>query len=348
MVAFKGYLYEPPNESFVFLGGFYMHLVLLLLAFLVLPLQSFAKKIPKLNADPHSITVSGISSGAFMAVQLGVAYSSQIKGVAAIAGGIYGCAEGQADKATTICMKNPAELAPETYVNLVHGNFERSLIDDPKNLAQQRVFILSGSEDKIVLPVAGQKLEEFYRHFRTIPRTEYSLKMGHGFPSNKVQNECAANQLPWVNNCDYDGAKAIFETFYGPLKPTSDRKLTGELWSINQTEFAKPDAKMLSYGHLYIPAVCRDKKIQCRIHVALHGCLQSPNIALKAFIEDAGYNDWAEENQIVVLYPAVGVGSGNPKACWDWFGYTGKNYTVKSAPQMTAIMKMVQRLTEQD
>lgn len=336
-----------------------MRFFVLFLGLIILPFQTFAwipgfnlpgakpaEKIPTLNADPDSITVSGISAGAFMAVQLGVAYSSQIKGVAAVAGGIYGCAEGNVDTATNICMKNPANLKPETFEDLANSNFKKSLIDDPANLAQQRVFILHGSEDKTVLPIAGQKLEEFYKGFHVNPRTEYSLKMGHGFPSNKGKNECSVSQFPWVNNCNYDGAKAILETFYGPLKQVSGRQTAGELLTIDQTEFAKADAKMLDYGNLYIPSVCRDKKSRCRIHVALHGCIQGPNIAQKAFIEDAGYNDWADKNNIVVLYPAVNIGLGNPNGCWDWFGYTGENYAVKSAPQMTAIMEMVKRLTE--
>lgn len=54
----------------------------------------------------------------------------------------------------------------------------------------------------------------------------------------------------------------------------------------------------------------------------------------------------AESNNVIVLYPATGISAGNPKGCWDWFGYTGENYAVKSAPQMTAILKMIQRLTE--
>jgi poly(3-hydroxybutyrate) depolymerase len=35
----------------------------------------------------------------------------------------------------------------------------------------------------------------------------------------------------------------------------------------------------------------------------------------------------------------------NPQGCWDWWGYNGADYAVKSAPQMTAIMAMVSRIT---
>jgi hypothetical protein len=34
----------------------------------------------------------------------------------------------------------------------------------------------------------------------------------------------------------------------------------------------------------------------------------------------------------------------NPRGCWDWWGYTGQAYATKDAPQMRAVMAMVERL----
>ena len=42
--------------------------------------------------DPAQVSVSGISSGAFMANPLHIAHFAEIMGVALIAGGLYGCA----------------------------------------------------------------------------------------------------------------------------------------------------------------------------------------------------------------------------------------------------------------
>ena len=46
-----------------------------------------AVQLPKLNIDPAQITVSGLSSGGFMANQLGYAFSSTFKGVGVFAAG---------------------------------------------------------------------------------------------------------------------------------------------------------------------------------------------------------------------------------------------------------------------
>ncbi len=50
-----------------------------------------------------------------------------------------------------------------------------------------------------------------------------------------------------------------------------------------------------------------------------------------------------------MLYPQVNKSADpyNPNGCWDWWGYTGKNYAYKSSSQMKAIMAMVNRLAQQ-
>ena len=315
---------------------------------LPIPIPKMAQELPALGLQKDSVTVSGISSGAFMAIQLGVAYSNQIKGVATVAGGIYGCSEGKVNIAAKICMENPESLDAKKFVDLAKKHYQKSFIDNPANLAQQRVFIIHGTQDNTILPAASFKLEEFYRSFQASLRLEYGLKMGHGFPSSNGKNDCEISRFPWINNCNYEGAKEILQTFYGPLKAPAEKDLSGELITIDQSKFAKAEAKMLRFGNLYIPAECRDKNSQCRLHIALHGCLQGPQLAQNAFIIDADYNTWADNNKIVVLYPAVAMNSANPNGCWDWFGYTGKDYAVKSSPQMTAIMNMVQKLTQKN
>jgi poly(3-hydroxybutyrate) depolymerase len=48
------------------------------------------------NVDPNTLSVSGLSSGGFMSVQLGVAYSNTFNvGFGVFAGGPYDCARNQ-------------------------------------------------------------------------------------------------------------------------------------------------------------------------------------------------------------------------------------------------------------
>src|SRR5678815_1624927 len=82
-----------------------------------------APPLPRLDAD-ETATVSGLSSGAYMAVQMHVAHSARIKGAAALAGGPYYCAQGSLWSAYYNCMKPgtfmplPSLATPVSYTHL--------------------------------------------------------------------------------------------------------------------------------------------------------------------------------------------------------------------------------------
>lgn len=49
-------------------------------------------KLPNLDANLGMVSTSGISSGAYMAVQFHVGFSATVKGAGVVAGGPYHCA----------------------------------------------------------------------------------------------------------------------------------------------------------------------------------------------------------------------------------------------------------------
>src|SRR6185295_11803940 len=77
--------------------------VIAMLAIAATGVARAAAALPRLNVDAAKTTVSGLSSGAFMANQLGYAYSATFKGVGVFAGGPYMCA-GHSNY--TACMYN--------------------------------------------------------------------------------------------------------------------------------------------------------------------------------------------------------------------------------------------------
>ena len=74
--------------------------------------------LPKLNANIKETTVSGESSGAFMAVQMHFAYSEFIKGCGAFAGGPYACALGDLIRGFHPCSDGPLDIDVPTLVNV--------------------------------------------------------------------------------------------------------------------------------------------------------------------------------------------------------------------------------------
>jgi hypothetical protein len=124
----------------------------------------------------------------------------------------------------------------------------------------------------------------------------------------------------------------------------------------NQRDFTRPRSpasfSMAETGYVYVPAACDNGQQKCRVHVVLHGCKQNTATIGDHFYRNAGYNEWADSNAIIVLYPqtvASAFGDGtvpmNPEGCWDWFGFTNGNYAKKSGRQITTIKGMLDKLT---
>lgn len=147
-----------------------------LLAHLLLSLQLNAAttSLPSFKVDENQTSVSGFSSGGFMAVQFGVSYSSIVKGIGVIAGEPYFCAQTDLAKTTTICSctnpfipcrvrnggTNVQQLTEATKRNERDGK-----IDPTSNLLKHRIFMFSGTEDTVVPQPAMNDLETYYKHF---------------------------------------------------------------------------------------------------------------------------------------------------------------------------------------
>ena len=72
------------------------------------------------DSSTGRVTVSGISSGAYAAVQSHIALSSTISGAAAIAGGPYHCAEGNVMQALGGCISG-ADLDVSPLIEATHS-----------------------------------------------------------------------------------------------------------------------------------------------------------------------------------------------------------------------------------
>ena len=53
------------------------------------------------------------------------------------------------------------------------------------------------------------------------------------------------------------------------------------------------------------------------------------------YVENTGYNEVAEANDLVILYPqAVSKPRDNPYGCWDWWGFISQDYATKEGKQI--------------
>lgn len=319
------------------------------------------ERLPALQADAQQVSVSGISSGGYMAVQFHIAYSAMLKGVGVIAGGPFNCARNDIRIALKNCMEPDASDPPPTVASL--ANFTRQLeqtgaIDATANLSRSRVWLFSGRQDTLVKPIVMDTLRRYYLQYVPASNITYvdNVDAGHTFPTERFGNDCDLSAPPFIGKCGIDGAGALLAYIYGQLAApnvSTDETLT----EFDQREFVDGGPYQHSLdnaGFVYIPQVCR--QVSCRVHVAFHGCRQNASAVGDAFTRHAGYNPWAATNRIIVLYPQTinryGLGWRfwefnmvlNPKGCWDWWGYDSARYYQKDGPQMRAVKRMVDRL----
>jgi poly(3-hydroxybutyrate) depolymerase len=318
-----------------------------------------AQPLPGLGASSDDVTVSGVSSGAYMAVQFQVAYSGIVRGAGVVAGGPYYCAQGSLRRALGNCMAPSADHPPPTAgetLNTVRQLAEAGRIDPAANLRDDRVWLQAGGNDTTVLPAVMDALDAFYRAVLPAAAVSYVTvpEAGHAMISvaDPQANACPTSESPFINRCqDVDAAGQLLAHLLGPLQPPAAPP-AGEMIVFDQRPFVRGravDASLADEGYAFVPTACRSGG--CRIHVAFHGCLQNAGEIGRRFVDGAGYNRWAASNRIVVLYPQTvrryGLAWGsfrwlfNPKGCWDWWGYSGADYHTRDGSQMRAVRAMI-------
>lgn len=337
-------------------------LPLALLGSVSLPLgPSAAAELPRLGIKLNETSVSGFSSGAYMAGQLQVAHSKDIVGAGIVAGGPFACAETDAAKlfaywpvviwqnatrAANLCMKVAwGTPDPGKLVGRAKELAAADDIDALEGLADDKVYLFSGEQDATVRREVVIAAKDFYTAAGVGAERIAVVEGegGHAFLTESEGTACGLSEDPFVSDCDYDQVEAILTWIYGPLSPPSPSP-QGAFVVFEQTPFAGGEANGLSTeGVVYVPPACASGG-DCRLHIALHGCKQARESVGDAFIEKSGFANWADTNRLVVLFPQVAGSVLNPNGCWDWWGYTGLDYLGKDAPQIKSIWAMVEQL----
>ncbi len=328
-----------------------------------------AKPLPALGADIAQTTLSGISAGAYMAGQFQFAHARLVTGVVIIAGGPYGCARSlfsgampepgaallNLSKAINGCMLNGMRFFGEPDVRRLAADArERAaggLIDPIDAVLSDRVFLYSGGNDRTVVPAIVRSAADFYRELglgEEQVRLIEQERAGHAIITLNAGNPCDTSRAPFINDCDYDQAGAALAHVLGAVSeraappPKAD---PARLIRFDQAMFSDGlDRRhgLEDYGFAYVPMACEAE--QCRVHVTFHGCGQHAAKVGDEFARTNGLNRWAEALGIVVLYPQVASSGINRQACWDWWGYTGRGYLLRDAPQIVAVRAMLDRL----
>lgn len=301
-----------------------------------------AQELPALQLDTSNITVSGLSSGGYMATQFHLANSDKVSGAAMLASGPYYCAQNDIAVALGQCVDKVNSPLDTTALAAQASAWEKAgKIPPLANLKDDKVWLLHGTADTRVNSAVSDALYQQYQLWVPAEQVTYvnNKPFAHVFPTVDAGKSCLDAAAPYIGKCEYDAAGALLGALLGELNSPDD-VLSGKVVSIDQQEIAGDDASTLAdKGYAYIPASCSSGEA-CRVHVSFHGCNQYAEAVDMAYVEQTGLNRWADDNHLVVLYPQTRkslIMPMNPQGCWDWWGYTSDAYATSEGPQIKAV-----------
>lgn len=309
--------------------------------------EAAEQNLPALKLDPARVSAVGLSSGAAMAQQMHFAFSDHLLGAGLLAGPPYGCAEGDLATALGTCMKAEPD-APDVVrlAERARALAEAGKIAPLNGLDGDRVHVLHGKADHTVAEAVSRGSYSIYQALqREVAQPpvqgmklvwEADHAYGHAWPTLDTGVECSTTQAPYIAACGLDASARILATLYGePSRPADTAG--GTVVAFDQNAF-RPDGKdayLADTGYLYVPEQC-GQGTSCGLVFAFHGCEQNAEALGQQFIEGTGLNRWADVHDLVVVYPQTRASFMplNPKACWDWWGYSGADYDTRDGRQL--------------
>ncbi|WP_112271838.1 extracellular catalytic domain type 2 short-chain-length polyhydroxyalkanoate depolymerase [Lentzea terrae] len=293
--------------------------------------------------------VSGLSSGGYLANQLHVAYSGLFQGAGIFSAGAYDCAQNSVNTAQFACMdtfqarKTPAELEQLTRNRAAAGT-----VDPPQNLSGDPVWLFHGTADQTVDRAVNDDLATYYRDFGARVAYDNASAAGHAWVSPIGPNSCGSTSSPYVNRCGTaDPVREMLGHLFGSVNAAATT-VTGKLVQFDQSGYVPGgNATAVSMGRegfAYVPKACETGP--CKLLVTLHGCYQYYGLVGNALMDKGYLNEYADTNNMIVLYPQATTMTGNPRGCWDWWGYQSAQYALKTGPQMAAVVNMVMAMSE--
>ncbi len=308
-------------------------------------LSAQANEPRRYQIEKNSVTTSGLSSGAAIAVQFHVAHSDWIQGIAALASAPYYCARNSLRRGFKDCInKEESEPVVEELITYAKIVASEQKIAATANMKNDKVWLFVGSLDSVVARPVNDAVWKFYSEFVAEDNISYitDQPFEHTMPTLDIGGDCSKTQSPFISDCDYDAAGMLLNYLYSSMQAPSD-KLSGEILAFDQRKITGTPY-MGEQAFAYVPKSCAEGE-SCKLHISFHGCKQNVDMIGQAYVRDVGFNRWADSNNMIVLYPQAQKSSFNPYGCWDWWGYSGDDYALRSGKQIQGVKALVNAIS---
>lgn len=288
----------------------------------------------------NSWNASGVSSGAFMAVQLGIVHSKKFKKIGVFSGGPYFCSLGSATQALSVCMKNPKKTDFQTMDKELKKYENGYLIDSLYHLQKSFFYIVHGKKDPVILSESATNLSSQLGKYKTPHKLEFIENLGHGLSQKNVGSECDKTQIPWVNNCMESSIEKFFSLT--SMEKQKSPSTEGQWYYLSNNSQYTHLNWFSKYTYVFVPQRCETQ--QCSAHLALHGCLQSPEFVKNDFYTQSGYIEASKVHNVIMIFPDIKKSKENPNGCWDWYGYTDKFFATNKAQQIQFLNNVTEKI----
>lgn len=322
----------------------------LMLSALVFAKSSMASAtLPALKLNLDQTTVSGLSSGGYMAAQFQLAHANWVKGAAIVAAGPVYCAQNNLLTALDHCTNKVGSPIPLAELNQQLKEWSvQGLLASEQEMQQSRIWLLHGTADEKITKAVADAL--YQQYLLWLPKTQLSYvqdkNFAHHMPTLNEGSACDKSEAPFLGKCNYDAAGEALKFIRTDLKAAVSQS-SGSIYAIDQQKIAGDlAATMAEQGYVYVPEQCEQGQ-SCTLHISFHGCNQHADAVGMTYVEKSGFNRYADSNNMVVLYPQTRASKlmpMNPQACWDWWGYTDANYANRKGQQIQAVVKLAQAL----
>jgi hypothetical protein len=180
-----------------------------------------APALPNGVADPAKVSVSGISSGGYMAVQMHFAHAETFRlGAGVVAGGPRNCAQGSVLNALGRCMKHLGDIPVDDLVAETRRDAASQRLAPLADVSAGKVYLFSGTRDETVVPAVMADLKRFYLAF--LPAASVVMKndlpASHSFVTEDFGPACDRQSEHFLNDCEFDLAGAILGTLAGDAR----------------------------------------------------------------------------------------------------------------------------------
>jgi len=156
--------------------------------------------LPALKLNLDQTTVSGLSSGGYMAAQFQLAHADWVKGAAIVAAGPVYCAQNNLMTALDHCINKVGSPIPLADINKQLKDWSaQGLLASEAEIKQSKIWLLHGTADQKINKDVADALYQQYQEWLPATQLRYvqDKNFAHHMPTLNEGSACTSSEAPF-------------------------------------------------------------------------------------------------------------------------------------------------------